>query len=77
MATITATELALDFDASPRLIRKFLRDDAAARDIPTPGKGARYAIEKREVKAMRTRFNAWFDSRNASSDDEDSNTESD
>lgn len=65
MATITATELATELGTTPREVRKFLRSDAKASESPTPGKGARYAIEKREVRALKTRYAKWVEAREA------------
>lgn len=47
--------------AAGRTLRKFLRTDFAARDLQTPGKGGRYALElnKRDLTAMAKRFAAW------------------
>lgn len=47
--------------AATRTLRKFLRTDFAARELQTPGKGGRYAIEmnKTQLKAMTKRFAAW------------------
>lgn len=47
--------------ATTRTLRKFLRTDFVAREVPTPGKGGRYAIDlnKRDLAAMTKRFNAW------------------
>lgn len=59
MATLTATELAADFKTTPKTVRSFLRDDARSRELPIPGKGARWAIEAREVRSLRTRFAKW------------------
>lgn len=55
-ATITTTELAAEFNTTPRELRKFLRADGKG-----VGKGARYALPatKRDIKSMRTRFDAW------------------
>lgn len=59
-ATATTAELAAEFDTTPRELRKFLR--AEDRGV---GKGARYALPatKRDIKSMRTRFNAWQEAR--------------
>jgi predicted transcriptional regulator len=59
MATITTTELATELNTTPRTLRKFLRADAKERNAATPGKGSRYAIEKREVAPLRKRFAKW------------------
>lgn len=54
MATITVSDLALELDTDARTARKFLRSitDADAQ----PGKGSRWAIEKREVRSMKSKF---------------------
>lgn len=62
MATMTTAEIAAELDTTPRTLRKFLRADAKAQGVPTPGKGARYAIEKREMRSLRKRFDAWQES---------------
>lgn len=59
------TTLATEFGTDPRTLRKFLRSDASG--IESVGKGARYALPsaKREVAAMRKRFDAWDEARRA------------
>lgn len=69
MATITATELAVELNTTGREVRKFLRADAKAKNIPTPGKGARYAIEKKQIASLKKRFAAWDEARTAKTDD--------
>lgn len=59
MTTITAKELATRLDTDARTVRKFLRADAAANEAPTPGKGARYSIEAKQVASLKKRFKAW------------------
>lgn len=59
MAQITTTELAEICETTPRNLRKFLRADLRERNLEIPGKGARYAIEKREVKGLQNRFKKW------------------
>lgn len=61
MATLTTAELAAEFETTPRTLRKFLRADARAAEKgdTLPGKGARYAIERKAVKGLRTRFIKW------------------
>lgn len=54
MATITVKELATELDTDPRTARKFLRTITPADE--QPGKGGRWAIEKREVRGMRKKF---------------------
>lgn len=75
MATIlSAKEVALKLDTTPRTLRKFLRSDSK---VTSPGKGGRYAITAREVPSLKTRFNAWVAQRaqvaanEAESDNED------
>lgn len=55
----TTATLAADFDTDARTLRKFLR--SADSGITPVGKGARYALPatKREVSALRKKFNAW------------------
>lgn len=62
MAHTTAT-LATEFETTPRELRKFLRSDASG--VEGVGKGARYALPggKREVAAMRKRFDAWVEAK--------------
>jgi hypothetical protein len=59
MKMMTTTELAADFDTTPRELRKFLRSDASG--IESVGKGSRYSLPstKREVASLRKRFDAW------------------
>lgn len=66
MATLNTTELATELDTTPRELRKFLRTDLASREVATPGKGARYSIERREVRALKTRFTKWAEAKVAS-----------
>lgn len=54
MATITVQELALDLDTTPREARKFLRAITPADD--QPGKGGRWAIEKRDIRSLKSKF---------------------
>lgn len=67
--TMTTADIATELNTTPRELRKFLRADARDRDLPTPGKGARYSIERRELRSLRTRFAKWDASRNATNDD--------
>lgn len=57
MAAITTTELATELDTTPRTIRKFLRSPESG--IASVGKGARYSIERRDIRALRSRFAKW------------------
>lgn len=54
MATITVTDLALELNTDPRTTRKFLRSITPA--DAQPGKGSRWAIEKREVRSLKSKF---------------------
>lgn len=47
--------------SATRELRKFLRTDFKAREVATPGKGGRYAIDltKRDLTAMGKRLAAW------------------
>lgn len=63
MATITATELAAEIGTTGREVRKFLRADAKVNDQDTPGKGSRYAIERKQVAGLKKRFAAWDEAR--------------
>lgn len=61
MATLTAKELAVECNTDARTVRKFLRSHLDE----TPGKGSRYAIERRQVKSLKKAFQAWDEKRNA------------
>lgn len=62
MSNTTAT-LATEFETDPRTLRKFLRSPESG--VEAVGKGSRYALpsSKREVAAMRKRFDAWVEAR--------------
>lgn len=53
---MTTTECAATLDTTPRTLRKFLRAEGKG-----VGKGSRYALPstKRELNALRSRFEAW------------------
>lgn len=61
MAQFSTTEVAEKFGTTPRTLRKFLRADAKAADAADtlPGKGSRYAIEGKQLKALQSRFGKW------------------
>ena len=63
--SMTTTDLATEFETTPRTLRKFLRSDESG--IESVGKGSRYALpsSKREVSALRKRFAAWDEARKA------------
>ena len=67
MATISAAALADELGTDARTTRRFLRADLAARTeqgkvnegVTAPGKGSQWAIEKRDVRALKARFTKW------------------
>jgi hypothetical protein len=66
MATISAKELAVKLDTDPRTVRKFLRSHMEE----TPGKGARYAIEAKQVRSLASAFKKWDAARQVAETDE-------
>ena len=54
MATITVAELATTLDTDARTTRKFLRNITPKE--AQPGKGSRWAIEKRDIRSLRSKF---------------------
>lgn len=54
MATITISELAPLLDTDARTARKFLRTITPA--DAHPGKGSRWAIEKRDIRSLASKF---------------------
>lgn len=63
MATINVTDLATELGTDPRTARKFLRSVTPADE--QPGKGGRWAIEKREVRSLKSKFTKFTDEANA------------
>lgn len=61
MATLNIAELAETLDATPRTTRKFMRD--VTPEDAHPGKGGRWAIEKREVRSLKSKFSKWAEER--------------
>jgi len=61
MAQFTTAQVAEKFDTTPRTLRKFLRADARSNGTADslPGKGARYALEGKQLAPLKKRFNAW------------------
>lgn len=57
MATITVADLAIALSTDARTTRRFLRS-ITPKDSQ-PGKGSRWAIEKREVRGMTKKFAAF------------------
>lgn len=68
MATIDIATLATTLDASPREVRKFLR--SVTPDDAQPGKGGRWAIEKRDVRSLTKKFAEYRASKEVPNDDE-------
>ena len=58
---MNTTECANALDTTPRILRKFLRSNGQG-----VGKGSRYSLPstKRELIALRSRFNEWGAARN-------------
>lgn len=61
MAQFTTAQVAEKFGTTPRTLRKFLRSDAKANETTDslPGKGSRYALEGKQLAALKKRFTAW------------------
>lgn len=57
--TLTPKELAVELDATPRTVRKFLRSPQGM-DMKV-GKGQRWAIEAKNVRSLKTRFSKWVE----------------
>lgn len=61
MSAMTTLEVAAEFDTDARTLRKFLRSEQGKN--AKVGKGARWSIEKRELRSLRTRFAKWDEAR--------------
>lgn len=61
--TLTPKELAARFDTDARTVRKFLRSTEGM-DAKV-GKGQRWAIEAKQVRSLKARFNRWDAARKA------------
>lgn len=59
--TLTTAQLADEIGTTPKTLRKFLRADARSHDAgdTLPGKGSRYAIDRKAVKGLKTRYAKW------------------
>ncbi len=57
MAQITVTDLATELGTDPRTTRKFLRSITPKEE--QPGKGSRWAIEKAQIRSMKSKFAAF------------------
>jgi hypothetical protein len=55
--TITPAALALECETTPRTVRKFLRSDQGMG--MKVGKGQRWAIEARQVRSLKAKFEKW------------------
>ena len=75
MATINVSEFASIIEATPRDARKFLRE--VTPDDAQPGKGGRWAIEKRDVRSLRSKFAKWDAERKAPAEGADDAPEGD
>lgn len=56
-ATLTVTDLAEALETDPRTTRKFLR--AITPKEEQPGKGSRWAIDKKKVTGMKKQFKSY------------------
>lgn len=59
MATITIADLATDLNTDARTARKFMRSVTPADS--QPGKGSRWAIEKRDLRSLRSKFTKFLE----------------
>jgi len=75
MATINVSESATIIEATPRDARKFLRE--VTPDEEQPGKGGRWAIEKRDIRSLRSKFAKWDAERKAPANDAEEPAEGD
>lgn len=57
MAQITVKDFALEIDTDARTARKFLRAVTPREDHP--GKGSRWAIEKKQIRSLKSKFTKW------------------
>lgn len=68
MATMNTTEVAAEFGTTPRELRKFLRSPEGTDS--KVGKGARWSIEKRDLRSLRSKFSKWDEAPKAAKVDE-------
>lgn len=61
MAAITIAEFAETLETTARTARKFMRDVTPVEEHP--GKGARWAIEKKSVRSLKAKFARWSEER--------------
>lgn len=67
MATLNIKELSEALEANPREVRKFLRKITPADE--QPGKGGRWAIEKRAVRSLTRQFAEYAAEKEVPNDD--------
>lgn len=58
-ATLSAKELAQEFETDGRTVRKYLRACTRAAGVANPGKGQRWEIERKDVKKLKAGFIRW------------------
>lgn len=75
MATISAKELGNELGTDGRTVRKFLRSITPKDE--QPGKGSRWAIERKAVRSLRTKFQAWNAAQVKEGDDDEVTTPDD
>lgn len=56
---ITPADLAEEIGTTAKICRKFLRDNARENGMEIPGKGSRWAIEKKSVRSLKAKFAKW------------------
>lgn len=56
---LSAKDVATKLETSPKTLRKFLREHNRSQGVATPGKGHRWEIEAKQVRSLKTAFNAW------------------
>jgi len=66
---LSTKDVAAALETTPRTLRKFLRSEGLG-----VGQGSRYSIEKREIRSLTKRFNAWNEAR-AQKDAEEAETD--
>jgi hypothetical protein len=56
---LTPADLATELGTTPKITRSFLRADYRARGLETPGKGSRWAIERKDLRGLKGRYTKW------------------
>lgn len=57
---LTPKEIAAEWGISAKTLRKFLRAHAKDNSLETPGKGGRWAIERKSLKSLQKGFTAYI-----------------